>query len=110
MELNARAESLNVEGPGVSTAFEEFPAELKVTSPGVYTLTQIPISGIQVVENFYVKIPASESNIKMVEDTLVNPYLENNAEIEDIDLIFYFAIALIALLFLEWWLQSKEYF
>ena len=110
VELNARAESLNVEGPGVSTVFEEFPAELKVTSPGVYTLTQIPISGIQVVENFYVKIPASESNIKMVEDTLVNPYLENNAEIEDIDLVFYFAIALIALLFLEWWLQSKEYF
>ena len=56
------------------------------------------------------KIPAVESNIRLVEDTLTNPYMERVEEITDIDLVFYLAMALIALLFFEWWLQSKEYF
>ena len=108
--LNARGQDLNVEGPGVEVRFEEFPNELLVKTPGVYTLSQIPISGIQVIENIYVKMPAGESNIKLVEDTLTNPYVERIDEITDQDLIFWFAMALVALLFLEWWLQSKEYF
>ena len=28
----------------------------------------------------------------------------------DIDLLLYFALALVALLFVEWWLQSREQF
>lgn len=110
VSLNARGQELNVEGPGVDVMFEEFPNELLVKTPGVYTLSQIPISGIQVIENIYVKMPAGESNIKLVEDTLTNPYFEQIEEIADQDLVFYLAMALVALLFLEWWLQSKEYF
>jgi hypothetical protein len=110
VSLNARGQDLNVEGPGVDVMFNVFPNELYVTTPGVYTLSQIPISGIQVIENIYVKMPACESNIKLVEDTLTNPYFEQVEEIADQDLIFWFAMALVVLLFLEWWLQSKEYF
>ena len=113
VQFNARGEDLNVEGPGVpggKMAFTEFPNSLLLTTPGVYTFTQIPLSGLQVVENIYVKMPAAESNIKMVVDTLPNPYFEEVEEIEDKDLVFWLAMALVALLFLEWWLQSKEYF
>ena len=108
--LNCRSDELEVEGPGVELKMNEFPNNLYVETPGVYTLTQTPISGIQSVESIYVKIPAAESNIRAVVDTLTNPYFERTTEVEDIDLVFWLAMALVALLFLEWWLQSKEYF
>ena len=101
---------LKVEGPGVDTELEVFPNTLYVTEPGVYTMSQDTISGENVVENIFVKIPAKESNIKLVEDTLENPTFEDVSEIEDKDLIFYFALALFVLLFCEWILQLKEYF
>ena len=110
VNMNARAPELSVKGPGVSMEFVEFPAQLYVTMPGVYTLTQTPISGNPVVEDFYVKIPAAESNVKAVVDALPNPYMDMAIEATDIDLVVYVAMAIIALLFCEWLLQLKEYF
>ena len=110
VELNARAPELEVEGPDLRTKLDMFPSKMLVSVPGVYTLIQTPISGDQVVENFYVKIPAGESNIKQVVDTLENPYVEDVIDPEDLDLIFWLALALVALLFCEWLLQLKEYF
>ena len=110
VSLNARSPKLYVEGPGVETELEVFPNSLYVTEPGVYTFSQDTISGENVVENIFVKIPAKESNIKLVEDSLENPAFEDVNEIEDKDLIFYFALALFVLLFCEWILQLKEYF
>ena len=37
-------------------------------------------------------------------------YAEKIDESFDYDLLLYFALALVALLFVEWWLQSREYF
>jgi hypothetical protein len=108
--LNARGEKLEVEGPETDLVLEEFPHSLYVTQPGVYTLSQNVVSGKYVVESIYVKIPAKESNIRLVEDELKNPYVEDVVEIQDEDLLFYFALALITLLFCEWLLQLKEYF
>ena len=110
VSLNSRSPILKVEGPGVDTELEVFPNTLYVTEPGVYTMSQDTISGENVVENIFVKIPAKESNIKLVEDTLENPTFEDVSEVEDKDLIFYFALALFVLLFCEWILQLKEYF
>jgi hypothetical protein len=108
--VNSRSPELGIEGPGVDVKWTQFPNTLFVTEPGVYTFTQTPISGEDVIESIYVKIPAAESNIHAVVDTLENPYVEYEPEILDLDLVYYFAMALVILLFCEWLLQLKEYF
>ena len=87
---------------------EEFPASVKLVTPGIYTLSQTIISGEDVVENFYVKVPAEESHINLVEDVLTNPYFMIDDQVDDLDLLLYFAIALVTLLFAEWWLKTRE--
>ena len=56
------------------------------------------------------KIPAAQSNIKRNEDSLANLYIVPKEQVIDEDLLIYFAAALVALLFLEWLLQSREQF
>ena len=108
--LNSRSENLTVSGPAFEDTleFNEFPAEIHVDAPGTYTVTQIPISGVQVEEHFTVVIPEEQCNITREEDTLTNPYYPPVVEEVDLDLVFYFAIALVALLFCEWWLKSRD--
>ncbi len=108
VELNARGPVLTVTGQGESQTFETFPSVMTFSKPGTYTLTQTPISGTETIENVFVKIPATESNILRQEDTLVGPYIERQVESQNLDLVIYFAIALVALLFLEWLLHSRE--
>ena len=60
------------------------------------------------MENFFVTIPDIESNIVREEDTLTNPYFPPVLESDNLDLVFYFALALVALMFIEWWLKSRE--
>lgn len=106
--LNARGDTLDVTGPDVELPLETFPYDLKVVQPGTYTLVQTAMSGNLVIENFFVKIPAAESNIHMSEGALANPYFFEQSESLDVDLLFYFALAVVALLFIEWWLKSYE--
>ena len=108
ISLNARADVLNISGPELEVSMDQFPANLALTLPGTYTLMQTPMSGEMVVENIFVKIPASESNINLVEGALTNPYFFEETDSIDIDLLFYFALAVVTLLFLEWWLKSRE--
>jgi hypothetical protein len=108
VSLNARGDKLYLQGPGVDTNFTEFPVGVTVTDPGAYTTTQVLISGEEDTANFYVKLPASESNISHTEDVLSNPFYYDVTQNNDLDLLLYFAIALVALLFIEWWLKSRE--
>lgn len=86
----------------------EFPATLTVNMPGTYNLSQTTFAGKLMEESIYVKIPASESNIRKIEDALDSPYKEiQEGDFYD-DLLLYFAAALVALLFIEWWLQSRD--
>ena len=110
IKLNSRSDKLTVVGPQTNIEMVQFPGAVDLKNPGVYTVTQVPISGKTVVENFFVRIPASESNTAAVEDTLTNPYFYEAKENEDLDLLFYFAMALVALLFLEWGLQARKQF
>jgi hypothetical protein len=41
---------------------------------------------------------------------LLNPYFVEVEDNVDQDLLLYVALALVALLFVEWWLQSREHF
>jgi len=108
--LNARGEELVVSGGDIDTTLTEFPATLVVNKPGIYTLSQFDVAGEYIIENFFVGVPKIESNITKEVDSLPLLYVEDNIEQEDKDLLVYFAAAIVALLFIEWWLQSREYF
>lgn len=107
--LNSRSEKLTIVGPGnLDETFTEFPAVVEANAPGLYTVTQTPISGQQIVENFFVTIPAEQSNIVRELDSLTNPYYPPVEEESAIDFVFYFALFVVLILFCEWWLKSRE--
>lgn len=108
VSFNARADVLNVTGPTTSLQCDSFPHDLTLDTPGVYTVTQDLISGETVIESFYVRIPGEESNINLTQDTLEKPYFYAETDEGDLDLLLYLAIALVSLLFIEWWLKSRE--
>lgn len=111
ISLNSRSELLTViDQNNVETEIEEFPTTIKLTTPGRYSVSQVPISGNKDEEYFFVKMPVVECNIADEVDTLSNPFFIEEEEKADFDLLFYFALALVALLFIEWWLQSREQF
>ena len=80
----------------------------KTSIYGTYKVTHTDISGEPIGENVYVHIPASESNINNEESVLVNPYFYSKDDADNVDLLFYFALAAVALLFIEWWIKSRE--
>ena len=109
--LAARGTNLKVEGNGFEYAMEGKTGSITVTRPGAYTVTQTPMSGDElIIENFYVRIPTDESNITKQVSSLPTTDVDNEVRIEFEDLLFYFAIALVALMFIEWMLQMKKNF
>lgn len=90
--------------------YSRFPATIFLDQVGTFTLTQSMLSGQVVTTQFYVKTPAKESNVLRVEDELDQPYLAAPTDDFDKDLLIWFAAALVALLFAEWWLQSRDQF
>ena len=111
VELSARGNDLKVEGTGLSYAMEGKTGSVTVNRPGTYTVTQTPLSGDELlIENFYVRIPEEQSNLTRQVDALPLADVEVETRIEFEDLMFYFAIALVALLFIEWMLQIKKNF
>ena len=109
--LAARGTNLKVEGNGFEYAMEGKTGSITVTRPGAYTVTQTPMSGDElIIENFYVRIPTDESNITKQVSSLPTTDVDTEVRIEFEDLLFYFAIALVALMFIEWMLQMKKNF
>jgi len=87
--------------------YTEFPAEYTATIPGTYELFQTAF-GKSIYEKIYVKIPETESNIWAYEDSLVDPYSQQQIVDFYDDLLIYIAAALVTLLFCEWWLHLRE--
>ena len=111
VELAARGTNLRVEGNGLEYNMEGKTGSITVTRPGSYTVTQTPMSGKEtIIENFYVRIPTDESNITRQVDSLPLADVDVEVRVEFEDLIFYFAIALVSLMFIEWLLQIKKNF
>ena len=109
--LNARGTDLKVEGNGINYEMEGKTGAVTVTRPGTYTVTQKPMAGDELlIENFYVRIPEEQSNLSRQVDALPSADVEVETRIEFEDLLFYFAIALVSLLFVEWILQIKKNF
>ncbi len=109
--LTPRGTDLEVEGNGEKFTFESLPGHMQLNKPGFYTITQKPMQGEHfIIENFFVRIPNYESNITKEVDELPMFTVERQRRITFDDLIVYFAAALVALMFLEWFLQSRVNF
>ena len=109
VHLTCRGSELKVSGMGEEIAFEGSSGELVVNRPGTYTVTQKPMQGeALVIENFFVRIPNVESHITKQVDELPMIDVDKQVEVEFEDLLFYFAIGLVTLMFAEWYLQSKK--
>ena len=112
--INARGEDLKVSynnKPVNDEPFTEFPVELPLNNPGNYVITQTVGLGDRAKElkqYLFVKVSSEESNIWKADQTLESPYkvVEESAFYKD--WLPYLAAALVALLFLEWWLQSRD--
>ena len=109
IQLNCRGSQLHVSNNyDFDQTYESFPAVLKVSTPGSYTLEQVTYFGKEVTEYVYVRIPTAESNIWSTAATveLIVPDVDM-AELYR-DLMTYFALALVVLSFVEWILHSFE--
>ncbi len=86
----------------------DFPAEVVLSVPGTYTVSQYTYFNKFVEEQIYVRTPASESNIQPTEVRLEAPERPSADQEGYKDLLIYFAAALVALLFIEWILKSMN--
>lgn len=115
VSIRARGESINVTGPEMNDTFTAFPSSVKLVQPGKYTLTQPIMAPLTYatrfsVRNFFVRVPMSENNIYAEFDEIPPLQGAKKPEPASVDLVFYLAIALVVLLFAEWFLQSKVRF
>jgi hypothetical protein len=107
--LNARGEELKLTGNGEEKTFSTVPVKVDLTTPGTYTVTQKPMQGDNyIIENFFVRIPVSESDITKQVDELPMIDADKTTDVGFEDLLFYFALAMVSLLFVEWILQIKK--
>lgn len=95
---------------GVEIQPENAEGQYSVQKPGSYSVTQKLLSQAELPENFFVKLSAYESNTVREAETFTMPYIVDDPGKNDYDLLIYLASALVALLFLEWWLQMRENF
>ena len=87
---------------------KEFPYKIKFEIPGAYSVKEETYTGKIISQELFVRTPAEESNLFAVGENFTDPY-KNKDKIEFYkDLLFYIALALVALLFIEWWLQSRD--
>lgn len=109
IELKARGSKLTVtDSADNEQELTEFPAKILIDIPGTYTLRQTTFADKEISENIYVRTPKTESNIRLVENSLTSPYRVKNNDLFYKDLIVFVACALVALLFIEWLLQIRE--
>ncbi len=109
VELTARGTELKVSGNNQEQTFENNYGEMVISAPGTYTVTQKPMQGDSlIIEYFFARIPNSESDVTKEVDALPYMNVERTHEIANQDLLFYFAIALVAFMFAEWYLQSRK--
>ena len=110
VEIGSRTEEMTFTAPGAEAELiTEFPAIKTLTVPGSYTITpEGNFTSDAGSTSFFVKVPASESNINATEEKLENPVFFESDEDTMVDLLIFFASLLVALLFFEWWLHTRE--
>lgn len=109
VSLNCKGESLIIANEETSTVMRAFPAEITFDTVGTFTFTvKSGLDREDEVRKVMVRIPHSESALFAVSDVRIGlGSAELMAEAVK-DLFPYFAIALIVMLFVEWWLQFRS--
>lgn len=109
--VNARGNSLtvsNVSGSDERT-ITSLPSSIRLDVPDTYRFSQVNWFGDDLADTFiFVKVPSVESNIAATGITLKSIYREQVDEDAYNDLLVYFAAAMLALVFTEWFLQTQE--
>lgn len=108
VSIRSRSNEIVVEGYGEEIVLNSFPNTISLNLPGTYTITQTTYFGNTIKEQVYAKIPNSESNIFNELDTITNPINEVSEITLTEDLLFWIAIGLSALIFVEWILKGKD--
>ena len=109
VKFNGRGTNLIVSGTDLNETFETAKGSIVVSTPGAYMVTQEPMQGDKlIIDEFYVHIPNSESNITRVLDDLPILSYEKQLGIEFRDLLLYFAIALVSLMIIERIIETKK--
>ena len=106
--INCRGTELTVIGESGEEKITEFPSQLSLRIPGTYTFDQYTDFDKFIEDKCYVKIPKIESNIWLKGEALKNPFKQDKTTEFYKDLLLYFAIALVAFLFIEWWLKGRD--
>ena len=109
MELYGSGDTLKLEGAGDEVIYEDGVGEYTPARPGTYTVSSLDGDGARLgEESFFVSIPSSESDTDRIEEALAFTRADDVRTIEYEDLMLYFAIALVALMFAEWVLEIKK--
>lgn len=110
-QVNCKGSSLTVQNMRGETVarLTEFPGEVPLDELGTYTFTtRFSIDKENEVRKAYVRTPVIESSIFRMEDLgfrIMNSEFTKNL---GKDLFLWFAIAVVALLFVEYWLQHRD--
>lgn len=108
--VNCKGASLTVQSEvGESEALTRIPAEYQFTELGTYTFTtRFGLEKSREVRKVYVHRPSSESSLFKISDFRIA--LDNEEITGEVgtDIFLYFAIAIFALLLVEWCLQFKD--
>ncbi len=121
VELRAKAGAIEMtveaqfgDGGMLKTTYTEYPVRLAADKSGVYKVSQKTSTGRDETVEFFVRTAKSESVFGNKLDVLENPItpfgtgtdttVKNNTE----DITFYFIIAILVLLCVEWGLQYRE--
>lgn len=109
--LNARGNKLTMVYGSDSSEITELPSLMRFDKPGIYRLepeSYFPDKQLG-YDEIFVKAPAAESNIFASGMALKAIYIDKDESDQAYqDLMVYFAAAMLALLFTEWFLQSQE--
>ncbi len=108
VEIRSRSNEIVVEGNNQEMKINSFPNKLSLDLPGTYTISQTTYFGKKLSEKIYVKIPQSESNILEGLDTIINPITGTKEIALTKDIVFWLAVGLCSLVFIEWIIKGKD--
>ncbi len=108
VKVNSRSQEITITGYDETIRIDEFPSTVSLKLPGSYTIEQTTYFGKNITEKIYAKVPKDESNIFPVLDSLSSPISAVDEYDYINDWLFYLAIALCALSFIEWLLKGNE--
>lgn len=108
ISVNGRGEKLTITNDSNSTEYTTFPVTFTTNTPGTYRITQTTYFGDDLTDEIYVRVPSAESNIQATVDSMAEPYSRDTKIRLYDDLMFWFAVALVALVFVEWWLKNRD--